>query len=112
MELSKHLRDMAPTKGLSIAAIEAILNAPAIKYPSFRKDANGKRVAPMCERHNAQQEKWTGEAFGEKICVVVFPCCGKAVTAWKDQVETAVRPDQKKAGIKGYKGRDGVWRSA
>jgi len=108
---TNHLIAQAANKGIALAAIEAVLKAPGIKYPSFRKDAQGKRFAPLCDKHNEQQQKWTGEALGEKVCVVVYPCCQKAITVWKDQVETAIRPDQKAQGVKAYKGRDGKWRS-
>jgi hypothetical protein len=111
MQLTNHIIKQASLKGISLAAIETVLKAPSVIYPSFRKDATGKRVAPMCDKHNVQQEKWTGEAFGEKVCVVVYPCCQKAITVWKDQVETEIRPDQRQQGVNGYKGRDGKWRS-
>lgn len=108
---SDHLIAQARAKGISLAAIEAVLKAPGLIYKSFRKDANGKRYAPLCKRHNVQQEKWCGEALGQKVCIVVYPCCGEAVTVWVDQIETEIRPDQRKAGVKGYTGRDGKWRS-
>lgn len=111
MQLTNHIIQQATLKGISLEAIETVLKAPSVVYPSFRKDAAGKRFAPLCTTHNVQQEKWTGTALGEKVCVVVFPCCKRAITVWKDQVETEIRPDQRKQGVKGYKGRDGKWRS-
>lgn len=108
---TNHLNQQALRKGISLAAIDAILREPGCCYPSFRKDDNGRRYAPVCDKHGVQQQKWTGEAFGQKLCIVVYPCCQKAITVWQDQVETEIRPDQKKNGITRYKGRDGRWRS-
>jgi hypothetical protein len=109
--ISNHLIQQAAAKGISLAAIEAVLDAPGIKYPSFRKDSTGKRFAPLCDKHGVQQEKWTGTADGQKVCIVVYPCCGKAITVWLDQIETAIRPDQRQQGVARYQGRDGKWRS-
>jgi len=111
MQLTNHIVKAANLKGISLAAVQAVLRSPGLVYKSFSKDNNGKRIARMCDIHNVQQEKWTGEFAGEKVCVVVYPCCQKAITCWKDQVETEIRPDQKAQGVKRYQGRDGQWRS-
>lgn len=108
---NRHCTQRAAEKGIALAAIHAVLRSPGLVYKSFRRDKDGKRYEPLCKRHGRQQEKWTGEAFGQKICLVVYPCCGEAVTVWIDQTETPLRPDQIKDGVKGYTGRDGKWRS-
>lgn len=110
IQITKHLQDQATRKGINIQAIQAILDAPGCTYPSFTV-TNGKREARMCAHHGVQQQKWTGQAFGQKVCVCVYTCCSKAVTAWFDQVETDLRDDQRKAGVTGYRGRDGKWRT-
>lgn len=109
--MTRHLCEQAARKGINMEAIKAILKAPSITYPSFIKQ-NGKRVPMLCRSCGKQQEKWTGEAFGQKVCVTVFPCCGVATTAWFDQIDTEVRADQRAAGLTGYVGRDGKWRAA
>lgn len=106
-DLTGHIRRQAQAKGIAIAAVEAVLAAPEITYKSFRKDAQGNRYAPICEHHNVQQEKWTGNG----VCVVVYPCCRKAITVWADQVETPLRPDQIRAGVTSYHDRNGRRRS-
>lgn len=109
--ITRHLREQAINKGINMDTVQAVLDAPSITYPSFVKE-NGQRVPMLCRSCGQQQEKWTGEAFGQKVCVTVFPCCGVATTVWFDQIETAVRPDQRAAGLKGYVGKDGRWRPA
>lgn len=112
IELGTHVHDQAARKGIGVDVVRAVLANPAITYKSFVKDDNGNRVPRMCNKHGVQQEKWTGEYKGTKVCVCVFTCCQKAVTVWFDQIETEIRPDQRRKGVKGYHGKDGKWRPA
>lgn len=108
--LTSHLIKQADSKGIALDLIREVLANPTLTYGSFQKDASGNRVPYTCRKCGKQQEKWTGVARGTKLCVVVNPCCGEAVTVWFDQIETALRPDQKAKGVKGYVGRDGFYR--
>lgn len=105
-----HLIKQANNKGISMEAVLAVLRNPGITYPSFERDAQNRRVPRLCRTCGVQQEKWTGEHKGEKIAIAVYTCCGKAITVWADQVETALRPDQIAKGVTQYRGRDGNWR--
>jgi hypothetical protein len=108
-----HLISQARDKGIDIAVIDEVLANPAITYKSFTKDrATGQRVPVLCRECGTQQDKWTGTASdGTKVCIAVNACCGLAVTVFLDQVETAIRPDQRAKGVTGYRGRDGQWRN-
>ena len=107
-----HLRKKIEETGVPAAAIWHILNNPETTYDSFERDrVTGKRIPRTCRRCGTQQQKWTGTSQGEKFCVVVNPCCREAITFWRDQVDTPLRPDQVAAGVKGYRGSDGRWRS-
>lgn len=110
--VTRHLQEQAARKGISMEAVMTVLKHPLITYASFVKDERNKRVPMLCRSCGEQQQKWTGVADGQRVCVTVFPCCGVATTVWLDQVETAVRDDQRQAGVTGYVGRDGRWRSA
>lgn len=109
--LTNHLIQQATVKGIALDIIREVLAHPTLTYGSFHKDASGNRVPYTCRRCGTPQEKWTGEARGTKVCVVVNPCCAEAVTVWLDQVDTAIRPDQRANGVTGYRGRDGRWRT-
>lgn len=109
--LSPHLLQKAEREGVALSAIWDIIQNPQITYDSFTKKGNN-RVPRNCNKCGIQQQKWTGTARdGRKFCVVINPCCGEAITYWLDQVETDLRADQKAAGVTGYRGRDGKWRS-
>lgn len=110
--VTRHLREQAASKGIAIETVLSVLRHPLITYPSFVKDERNQRVPMLCRSCGAQQQKWTGVANGQKVCVTVFPCCGVATTVWFDQIETEVRADQRQAGLTGYVGMDGRWRSA
>lgn len=106
-----HLLDQAREKGIAMEAVVAVLRNPDLTYPSFVKDARGQRVPRACRTCGQQGQTWTGSHNGQKIAMSVYPCCRKAITVWFDQIETAIRPDQKAKGVKGYIGRDGRWRA-
>lgn len=109
--ITPHLRKKAEDNGVALSAIWEIILNPAITYDSFT-NKNGRRTPYTCKKCGGQQQKWTGTTKdGQKFCVVVNPCCREAVTYWVDQTETELRDDQKAAGVKGYRGRDGKWRS-
>lgn len=108
-QLTPHFLEKAQREGVSIAALWDIILNPKITYQSFTKQ-NGKRVPRICQKCGVQQQKWTGDSIAGKFCVVVNPCCQKAITFWLDQTETELRPDQVAAGVTGYRGRDGKWR--
>ena len=111
--INPHLRKKAEQNGVALSAIWHVLLNPETTFASYERDrAMGNRVARICRRCGEQQQKWQGTTpNGDKFCVVVNPCCGEAVTYWQDQAETALRADQKAAGVTGYRGRDGKWRS-
>ena len=109
--ITPHLREKAEREGVALASLLEILLNPEVTYYSFTKKA-GNRVPRTCKKCGTQQQKWTGTTKnGQKFCVVVNPCCGDAITYWVDQAETDLRVDQKAAGVTGYRGRDGKWRS-
>lgn len=110
-KLSRHLQEKAERNNVALSLIWEIVNSPENTYDSFRKDNKNNKVARICRKHNEQQRKWTGTtASGQKFCVAVNVCCGEAVTFFEDQIETDLRPDQKAAGVKRYRGRNGEWR--
>lgn len=106
-----HLIQQAARKRIPMAVVQEVLRHPGLVYKAFVKK-DGKRVPRLCQHHGVQQQTWTGEHNGVKIALAVYTCCQKAITVWQDQVETEVRPDQKKNGVTGYYGRDGKWRAA
>lgn len=110
IETIPHLNEQAARKNIGLNIVRSVLANPAITYKSFTKK-NGVRTPDCCNKCGIQKEKWCGEAFGRKVCIVVAVCCRKAITVWEDQVETEVRPDQRAKGVTGYTGRDGRWRS-
>jgi hypothetical protein len=107
--LTNHIRNQAAEKAIPISAIHEVLANPGLTYGSFER-VDGKRQPRCCRIHGVQQEKWTGEVEGLKLCLVVNTCCQQAITVWLDQVETPIRPDQAAKGIVGYKNRKGEWR--
>ena len=70
---------------------------------------DGSKQPYVCKKCGLAQKKYTGTAGGKSLCVVVNECCGIAITVWLDQVETAIRPDQKAKGVTGYRDRRGHW---
>lgn len=87
MELTTHIKQQAEAKGISLADVQNVLDAPFYTYDSHQHS---------CRRHGVAQQKWVGEAMdGTKLCVAVSPCCNVAITVFLDQVRTAIRPDQK-----------------
>lgn len=110
MLLTDHIRKQAAEKGIPVSAIHAILANPGLTYGSFER-VDGQRRPRCCRVHGVQQQKWTGEAEGKKLCLVVNVCCQQAITVWLDQVETEIRPDQRAKGVMGYKNRKGEWRA-
>jgi hypothetical protein len=109
--LTPHLIKQAEAKGIALNLIWEALRNPENTYGSFRKDpATGNREPYRCRQHGGEQQKWTATTSnGTKLCVVVNPCCGTVITVWLDQVETALRADQKDAGVTGYTSTDGRW---
>lgn len=109
--LTPHLREKAAREGVPLSLIWEIIHNPELSYDSFT--GQGKQRRPRtCKKCGQQQKKWTGTTSdGQKFCVAINVCCGDAITYWPDQTETELRPDQKAAGVTGYRGRDGKWRS-
>ena len=97
-----HCLEQAASKGIEARTLCAVLDAPAVTYDSNKH---------VCKRHGVPQQRWTGTANGQKVCIAVNACCNEAITVWMDQVETEIRPDQRAQGVRRYKGRDGRWRS-
>lgn len=77
--LTRHLKEQAKTKGVSLLNILEVLKQPSITY------ANG-----MAE----DQERFIGNG----IVVVVDVLSGHAITVYENVRETDVRPDQIKSG--------------
>lgn len=101
LTVSPHARQQAQAKNIALAAVWAVARNPQTTYASAKY---------RCQRCGADQQRWTGEAHGTKLCLAVNACCGVVVTVWLDQVETDLRDDQRAAGVTGYRGRDGEWR--
>lgn len=70
-----HLVRQAKAKGFDLDTVLGVANNPLHTYPSQR--------APHQRRH-----------VGNGIAVVVDPTSRKAITAYLDQTDTALRPDQ------------------
>jgi hypothetical protein len=105
--ISTHARQQAAAKNIPLEAVWQVALNPENTYGSYRKDNDGNRLSYTCRRCGAEQKKWTGTASdGTKLCLAVNTCCGEVVTLWLDQIETALRDDQKAAGVTGYAGRD------
>lgn len=103
--ISKHAREQAAAKNLALALVWEVALNPENTYGSYRKDNDGNRQPYICRRCRTEQQKWTGTASdGTKLCLAVNTCCGEVVTVWLDQVETALRDDQKAKGVTGYAG--------
>lgn len=100
--ITRHCEQQAQNKGILLATLAEVLASPALTYDSNKH---------ACKRCGVPQQRWTGTANGQKVCIAVNPCCGVAVTVWLDQVETEIRPDQRAQGVRRYRGRDGEWRS-
>lgn len=99
--ISPHARRQAEAKSIALAAIWAIAQNPQTVYttPRYR-----------CQQCGTDQQRWTGEAFGTKLCLAVNACCGLIVTVWLDQVETELRDDQRAAGVTDYRTAAGTWK--
>jgi hypothetical protein len=103
--ISQHARQQAAAKNIALALVWEVALNPENTYGSYRKDNDGNRLSYTCRRCGADQKKWTGTASdGTKLCLAVNTCCREVVTLWLDQIETALRDDQKAAGVTGYKG--------
>jgi hypothetical protein len=107
--ITKHCAEQAEAYGIAMTAIHNVLASPALTYGSFTK-VDGERVPRRCNKCGTQQQKWTGESQGHKVCLAVNVCCGVVVTIWKDQVDTDLRPDQRAKGVT-YIDRQGRRRS-
>lgn len=99
--ISPHARQQAEAKSIALATVWAIAQNPQTTYTSDRY---------RCQRCGTDQQRWTGEAHGTKLCLAVNACCGIVVTVWLDQVETDLRPDQIAAGVTDYRTADGTWK--
>ena len=108
--LTKHCREKAAAVGVSIDDLLDLLAWPETTYPAF-ESTTGKKRPRRCRSCGEQQQTWTGTTSTGKFAVAVFPCCNTAITVFADQRETNLRPDQREAGVTGYVGRDGAWRS-
>ena len=102
VRITRHCQEQAAAKGIELRTVCAVLDQPAVTYDSAKHS---------CRHHNLPQQRWTGMANGQRVCVAVNPCCNVAVTVWLDQVETEILPDQRAQGVRRYKGKDGKWRS-
>jgi hypothetical protein len=101
--ISQHARQQAAAKNIALALVWEVALNPENNYGSYHKDNDGNRLNYTCRRCGTDQRKWTGTASdGTKLCLAVNTCCGEVVTVWLDQVETALRADQKAAGVTGY----------
>jgi len=109
LTISPHAREQAARKDIALAVIWAVAQNPQTTYLSFQKLPDGTRQPYRCRRCGQQQEKWTGEAAGVKVCLVVNRCCGTVVTLYHDQLDTPLRADQRANGVTRYRGRDGQW---
>jgi hypothetical protein len=99
MQATKHLRQQAESKGIDIEDVFHILNNPQVTYTTNKH---------TCRRCGADQRKYVGTGLsGRKLCIATYDCCGIAVTVFDHLIETAIREDQRQAGVKSYKGRHG-----
>lgn len=99
MNLTKHLREQAVNKGIDEQDVFDVLNNPEITYSTDKH---------TCRRCGADQRKYVGTGrSGRKLCIATYDCCGIAVTVFDHLTETAIREDQRAAGVRSYKDRNG-----
>lgn len=99
MNLTKHLLTQASNKGIDVEDVFDVLNAPEITYTTDKH---------TCRRCGSDQRKYVGTGrSGMRLCIATYDCCGIAVTVFEHLIETAIRDDQRAAGVKSYRARNG-----